>query len=461
MPHRRIRRVAIALALCGLGALPGSPLAGAVRIEGDLPRRAEPGFALRSVDGGLVVRRVVEGSPAALAGLREGDRLLAIGGHAVDSPAAGGELVRGLDGGRPASFAISRAGRSMEIAFTPSPLPLEDLQGLETVYGVVETAEGARLRTVVTRPAGASGPLPAIFFTQWVSCDGIEPIAGGNHLQLLRVLAQRSGAVLLRVDRSAGGDSEGPGCHQLDYETELAQYRQAFDALTARPEVDRSRVVIFGNSLGSTLAPLLAAEREVAGVAVSGGGALTYFERLLAFDRLGFELGGTPPAEIDRRLRHHAEFLSLYLHHDEDPAEIARRRPELAAVWSAMRGTGDGTHYGRPFAWHRQLARRDLLAAWSRVGAPVLVVYGEYDQFEPPHAHRAAVAMLERLRPGQARAVEIAQMNHFYDVHPTAVDAAAGRHGQPAYELAAGAILGWLRDRLGIAPAASEPANPR
>jgi pimeloyl-ACP methyl ester carboxylesterase len=119
-----------------------------------------------------------------------------------------------------------------------------------------------------------------------------------------------------------------------------------------------------------------------------------------------------------------------------------------------MRGTDDGAHYGRPFAWHRQLARKDLLAAWSRIEAPVLVVSGQYDQFEPPHAHRAAVDLLDRIRPGQARWIEIEGMNHFYDVYASALDAYAERNGHPAPQLAAVPILRWLRDTVGF------PAQP-
>jgi hypothetical protein len=42
-----------------------------------------------------------------------------------------------------------------------------------------------------------------------------------------------------------------------------------------------------------------------------------------------------------------------------------------------MRGTGDGVHHGRPYAYHRQLARRDLLGAWADLAAPVLVLHAE------------------------------------------------------------------------------------
>lgn len=420
------------------------------RLEGDLPRRAELGFAARTQGEALLVTRLEPGSAAARAGLADGDRIVAIDGRAVDRPFRGRDLLRRLDGDRRVALTVERAAARREIVFTPPPLPLEQIEGLDLVYGDLATPDGARLRTVASRPQGANGRLPAILLAQWVSCDGIEPLSSESFGQVIREVARRSGALFFRVERSSGGDSEGPGCHELDYETEVSHYRYALDRLLERPDVDRRRVVVYGTSLGSTVAPLLAAERSVAGVVVSGGGGLTYFERLLAFDRLGFERGGTLPAEIDAKLRRHAEFLVEYLLRGRDPRDIAAAQPPLAAVWGEMRGTSDELHYGRPFAWHRQLARRDLAAAWSRIEAPVLVVAAEHDQFEPLHALLAPVTLLERLRPGQARAVVMAGMNHFYDVYSSAQNAYDERYGHPAPQLAAVPILDWLQLRLGF-----------
>jgi pimeloyl-ACP methyl ester carboxylesterase len=302
---------------------------------------------------------------------------------------------------------------------------------------------------VVTRPAGVSGALPAIFLTQWVSCDGIEPLGGDAWNQVLRGLITRSRAVFLRVDRAGGGDSQGAACHELDYDTEVAHYRHALETLLRDPGIDPDRVVVFGMSLGSTTAPLVAQGRKVAGVIASGGGAHTFYERMLAFDRLGFERGGATAAEIDGLLRRSAELHVEYLLRGRTPAEIAAARPDLGAHWARIRGTSAHDHYGRPFAWHRQAARRDFAAAWAALDAPVLVVYGEYDQFEPPAAHRAIGQIVERVRPGRARVVEVPRMNHFYRVFADPGTAAEDEPGHDAPELALTPMLAWLRERFG------------
>jgi hypothetical protein len=190
--------------------------------------------------------------------------------------------------------------------------PLQALAGLESEYGVVRTSEGIRLRTILTRPAGARGKLPAILLTQWVSCSSLDFDAGRPGL--LKALAERSGAVLIRIERSGTGDSEGQPCSALDYDTEVRHYREALDQLRRHPWVDQRKIVIFGSSLGSTTAPLVADGKQVAGIVVQGGGALTYLERMIAFDRLFLERSGKyAPSQVHgemlKRIAFHTEYL--------------------------------------------------------------------------------------------------------------------------------------------------------
>jgi PDZ domain/Alpha/beta hydrolase family len=462
-PTASARRSVVWLALVGVvgGLVGAAPLSAKSTLEGSLPRRAQLGFDGREVKGGLVVANLRAGSAAAQAGLAEGDRIVAINGQKFAKDYIGGDLLRRLDGGEPVTLLVAAGGNSRTVAFAPPALPLEQLDGADTLHGVLDLPDGSRLRTLVTRPLGASAPLPAIFVTQWVSCDSIEMLEREPWLDVLRGVAERSGMVMIRVERTSGGDSEGPGCHELDYDTEVEHYRWAFDRLTRSPWVDPERVVIWGNSLGGTTAPLVAAGRQLAGIVVSGGGALTFFERMLAFDRIGFERGGErgglDPREVDERMRRHAEFHVEYLLRRRDPAAIVKTHPHLAEVWSHIRGSGDGVHYGRPYAYHQQAAARNFLAAWAETAAPVLALFCEYDQFEMANGHRVIVDTLNRLRPGSARYVELPNMGHSYQMFATAVDAAAWRRGLAAAGLAVEPILQWLRElRLAVPEAASD-----
>ena len=134
-------------------------------------------------------------------------------------------------------------------------------------------------------------------------------------------------------------------------------------------------------------------------------------------------------------MRETIAFNADYLLAGRSPEEIARTRPELGHVWASIRGTGDGVHYGRPHAWHQQAARRDFLAAWAEVEAPVLVVYGEYDQFETRHGHALIAATVNRLRPGTATFVELPGADHELEIYASAEDAYAYRGGRAEPEL--------------------------
>lgn len=413
----------------------------ATTVHGDLPRRADLGFRVAEEPAALAVARVDPASPAGRAGLRDGDRIVAVDGAHFARGYEGAALVQRLRGGDRVRLAIARAGQGATLDFVPTPLPLEQDPALDISYDVLTTSDGARLRTILSRPAGTTRRLPVLFFTQWVSCGSLE----GAVSDQLRALAAGAGMALMRVERSGVGDSLGPACHQLDFDTEVRHYREALAALLRHPWIDPDRIVVYGNSLGAITAPVVAQGHRVAGVLVQGGGALTYVERMIQFDRLFLERSGVPPAEIDARMRESIAFHVEYLLRRRSPEQIARERPELASVWERLRGTGDGVHYGRPFAWHQQAAAHDLLAAWTRIEAPVLVVYGEYDQFETRHGHQLIVDTLNRLRPGSAEFVEIPHADHELEIYPSAEEAYAYRGGRAEPRLFLEPAIAWLR----------------
>jgi pimeloyl-ACP methyl ester carboxylesterase len=323
--------------------------------------------------------------------------------------------------------------------------PLTAVAGLDTEYGSVRTSEGHRLRTIITRPAGSRGRLPAIFLTQWVSCGSLDFAADSK--SQLRQLVGQSGMAFVRVERSGSGDSEGVPCEALDYDTEVRHYREAFDQVARHPWVDPRRIVIYGSSLGATTAPLVAQGKPVAGVVVQGGGALTYLERMINFDRLFLERSGKyPPGRIHEEMNRRIPFHVQYLLGRKTPERIARESPQLAQVWSTIRGGADApSHYGRPYAWHWQAAAKDFLQAWTEVKAPVLVVYGEYDQFEPRHGHRIIADTVNRLRPGSATFIEIAKADHDMEFYASADDAYAYRNPTVRHELFIEPMLNWVR----------------
>jgi pimeloyl-ACP methyl ester carboxylesterase len=323
--------------------------------------------------------------------------------------------------------------------------PLEALPGLESEYGAVRVSVGVRLRTILTRPVGTRKRLPAILFSQAVSCGSLE--LPSDRQTTLGELARRSGMVLMRLERAGTGDSEGRACSALDYDTEVRHYREAFDHLARHPWVDAHRIFIYGSSLGATTAPLIAQGKRVAGIAVQGGGAHTHLERQIGFDRLYFERSGKfPPHELHQRMVNSVRFNSAYLLGGKTPAEVVAGDSSLAGVWESMRGTAEAPpHYGRPHAWHWQAARRNFLAAWAEVQAPVFVAYAEFDQFETEASHRIIADTVNRLRPGTGTFIVLDNVDHSLRHCSDAFAAYLEEGCEPARDALLEPMIAWLK----------------
>ncbi len=421
---------------------------------GGLKRQAQTGFGVREADGVLVIDRLEPGSAAARAGLADGDALVSLNGAALADGDQAEAAIGRLRAGDAVRLEVARDEGTRTVEFVAEAKPLEAIPGVVSHYGAVTTPDGARLRTIITAPAGDDARRYPLLFTQWVSCGSIEYRPGSNSRELLAALARESGLALVRVERSSDGDSLGPDCDQLDYDTEVNHYVFAFAQLLNQSDrLDPSRVFVYGSSLGSTTAPLVAkalqdAGADIAGVMVQGGGAVTYLERMLTFDRHYLERrpeAVRPEAiheEILARARFHFEYLIARRH----PDQVANDDPRMAAVRADVLGLGANDHYGRPFAWHQQAASRNFLAAWAAIDAPVLVIFNEFDQFEGRHGHRLIADTVNRLRPGTARYVERPRIGHSDNEYASIEAAYTRAGGTPAWQGAAEIMLAWLAE---------------
>jgi pimeloyl-ACP methyl ester carboxylesterase len=320
---------------------------------------------------------------------------------------------------------------------------------ITTTYGTLTLRDGVKLQTIVTKPAAATGRLPAILFVQWLSCDTVaisdHPRDGWS--AMLKHIVRRSNALVWRTQKRGVGASEG-NCATMDYDTELEDHRQALAQLRARDDVDPNRIVIYGGSIGGTYAPLLAADQSVAGVMIWGAGATTWAERMLKFERNALELRGAPPPQLAREMTLRLQFFEKYLIHGQTPSQITAADANVGAVWSRIVGTSADGHYGRPFAFHQQAQKADWANAWSRVNAPVLALYGEYDWFESHDATTLITRIVNSKTPGRGTFAEIPRMNHHFTEFPSASAAFAEKEGRVNPEPAVSVILTWLEKIL-------------
>ena len=403
-----------------------------------LRRQAAWGLTIGGQEDGVVVRTVDPGSPAARAGVREGDKILSANGRRVTDISA----VRARAGDRVTLSVVRGAEGPRDVAFTLGPLPLERFSGLDVVYGEVSTARGHRLRTITTRPSGARGALAGILFVSWLSCDSVEaPLPTRDGMLLAnRILAERSGMVFLRVERPGLGDSEGPACEDSTLDDDMAGFREGLRQLRAMPGVDPKRVFIVGASIGGGFAPVLAREGPVRGVVSIGGFTKTWYEHMLEIERRRLVLEGKSPTEVNDALRALALFYTEYLALRRTPAEVVAAHPDLAPLWNDE----PTRQYGRPAAYYQEVQRLNVEGAWAALDAPALIVWGEYDWIMSREDQERAAAIVNARHPGMATLMVLARTSHGLNTFPS-LDAAFRGRGGTFDDAPARAIADWLR----------------
>ena len=186
----------------------------------------------------MVIGSMNAGSPAQMGGLREGDEILAVNGHAVYSAAQLNDDYISQSGGQPLVFTVDRQGRKVDVTVHPVPVPLT--APLATI-----TAPGA---------AGATATLDILpIYKLGATGDPASPATTAQKL-LVWNLDNRGGAFgSLRV-----------GDYLLKVNgQDVASVQQVVDALHATPAGQAPSVVFDSENSQETVAVTLPATLTV------------------------------------------------------------------------------------------------------------------------------------------------------------------------------------------------------
>jgi uncharacterized protein len=334
-----------------------------------------------------------------------------------------------------ASIIVALVLSWIAVAQTAAPEPpREHFQNADVIYGWVQDGAGHKLRTLVTRPKGAAGKVPAIFFVGWLSCDSVEYSRGESDGfgAIFWRLIEQSGYATVRMDKVGVGESQGD-CAKLDFNTELSGYQAAFDEMLKYDFIDAEKIFVVGLSNGGGTSALIPRQHPVRGYIAASSWGRTWYEHMLELERVRLTGDGKTPREVNSGVKAFTEFYDFYLIRGMTPGETIAQHPEWKSWWY---DAPDG-QYGRPAAFYQQLQGLNLGEAWQKVTAPVLVMHGTSDTIMSDADARAIVANVNRAHPGMARYVEVPGGDHLLSVK-----------GQLADEVTP-TMLKWMREQLG------------
>ena len=312
--------------------------------------------------------------------------------------------------------------------------PRERFKNAQVLYDFVSNSRGDKLRTFITRPSGATGKVPAIFFVGWLSCDSIEYAQGepDGFGSFIIGLIEGSGWATVRMDKPGVGESTGTPCEKSDFQGEIEGYQAAFESMRKYDFIDLDRVLVVGISNGGGVAPLAARQARVRGYVAAGSWGRTWYEHMLDAERKRLADAGTKPGAITDAIKGYTEFYGEYLLRGKKPGEILSRHPEWKALWS---DAPDG-QWGRPAAFYQQLQGLNLARAWENANAPVLVIRGTREEYMSRADSEAIAEHVNRVRPGQGRYLEIEGMTHGFTV------------GRTFHSEIVPTVLAWMKDQL-------------
>jgi len=430
---------------------PAADAANALPPSDPLPRRPLLGVTAEPApDHHVRIAKIVPGSAAARSELAIGDILIALNGSPLDSVTTFLATMKSFRSGDPITCRVQRSGKEMDIEVTLGEWPREQPGDIEVLYDAVDTQD-ARLRSLLTRPIGTAGKLPAILYLQGFGCSSLEWLSSEpNFTRELIYRLTRAGFAVMRSEKSGVGDSTGPPCRDVGFRDEVSLFVSALRKLKSYDFVDGDNVFLFGHSAGGWVAPLVAAAEPVKGIVVYGTVVRPFAEYLVENRRRNLWLRSQPDlAQLEDEQRLIAQLLHYVLVERSSVREATTRHPELTAVAKKLFPQDDEHFEGLRSLQHvRELNDQNVARIWASLDVPVLALIGEFDIRTLPLDHEYIAAIVNAHHAGNGGWRVLPKMDHGFALHQSLKDSATHEFNGPFGEQVVQDTVRWIQEIL-------------
>jgi len=374
----------------------------------------------------LRIAKIIPASSAASSELTAGDVLLALNSTDIDSIPTFFATIKSFKLGDQITCRVQRSGKELSIPVVLKEWPREQAEDIQVLYDVVDT-QGAKLRSLLTKPIGNARKLPAILYLQGTDCGSIErPFPEPDLTRELIYRLTRVGFVVMRSEKSGVGDSTGAPCPEVGLQEEVINFVSALKKLKAYDFVDNRNIFLFGHSAGGWVAPLVAATEPVKGIVVYGTVVRPFAEYLVENHRRNQWLRFQPDlAQLEEAQRQLARLLHYVFVEKSSVSEVVSKHPELAAIAKEFFPQNDEYLYGlRSLRYFRELNDQNVAQVWASLDIPVLALIGEYDIRTLALDHEYIAAIVNAYHPGKGTWRQLPKMDHGFALHQSLKESA-------------------------------------
>lgn len=381
-------------------------------------RKAFIGLTGKYTDNGIVADSVAPNSTLYKAGILKGDTIKYINNQLITNAASLSNATSSIRTGDKVAVIYSHAGK-MKTKSIKAVMRSFETSDIADVYYDWVSNKDCRLRTITRKPKGQTN-VPSILLIPGYNCGSIENYSLGIYKNLMNEWI-KAGYAVVTIEKSGLGDSYNCiPCSEADLVTDIEVFDAGYKYMVSLPYVDKSRLFIWGHSMGGVIAPEIARKHKPRGVIVFATVFRPWSEFLLEMHRVQYPLDGKSYIETEAAVRGMQKIYYEFFRLKKSPEELYNI-PEYRELVKAELEykSGDNNMWGRHWRFWQQIDSLDLATSWSAVKCPVLSIFGGADYIAcSALEHQLIERTVNATHPGNCTNITIPDIDHLIVQQP-------------------------------------------